>query len=44
MSNKENTSEEIDLGQLFKIIGDGFKKLFQLIGNIFKGLFNFPSQ
>ena len=40
MSNKENTSEEIDLGQLFKIIGDGFKKLFQLIGNIFKGLFN----
>ena len=40
MSNKENTSEEIDLGQLFKIIGDGFKKLFKLIGNIFKGLFN----
>ncbi|RZS99306.1 hypothetical protein [Aquimarina brevivitae] len=40
MSNKENTSEEIDLGQLFKMIGDGFKKLFNLIGNIFKGIFH----
>ncbi|MHA7059229.1 hypothetical protein ACWGOQ_0018530 [Aquimarina sp. M1] len=40
MSNKENTSEEIDLGQLFKIIGDGINKLFRFIGNIFKGIFH----
>lgn len=33
-------SEEIDLGQLFKLIGDGFKKLFNFIGSIFKGIFN----
>ncbi|MDY8138667.1 hypothetical protein [Aquimarina sp. 2201CG5-10] len=40
MSNKENTSEEIDLGQLFKFIGDGFNKLFHFIGNIFKTTFH----
>lgn len=40
MSTKENTSEEIDLGLLFKLIGDGFNKLFIFIGNIFKGLFH----
>ena len=40
MNSKENTSEEVDLGQLFKIIGDGFKRFFQFIGNIFKGLFH----
>ncbi|AXT51982.1 hypothetical protein D1818_14425 [Aquimarina sp. BL5] len=40
MSNKENTSEEIDLGQLFKLIGDGLNKLFRFIGNIFKGVFH----
>lgn len=33
-------SEEIDLGQLFKLIGDGFKKLFNFIGSIFNGIFN----
>lgn len=33
-------SEEIDLGQLFKMIGDGFKKLFNFIGNILKGIFD----
>lgn len=32
-------SEEIDLGQLFKLIGDGFKKLFNFIGSIFNGIF-----
>ena len=32
-------SEEVDLGQLFKIIGNGFKNFFQFIGNIFKTLF-----
>ena len=40
MNTKENTSEEIDLGQLFKIIGDGLKRFFQFFGNIFKGLFH----
>jgi len=44
MSNKENTSEEIDLGQLFKLIGDGFNKLFRFIGNIFKGVFHLTIQ
>ena len=32
-------SEEVDLGQLFKIIGNGFRSLFQFIGSIFKQLF-----
>lgn len=32
-------SEEIDLGQLFKLIGQGFKNLFDFIGSIFKKLF-----
>lgn len=40
MSTKENASEEIDLGQLFKLIGDGFNKLFRFIENICKGLFH----
>ncbi|SEK78090.1 hypothetical protein SAMN04487910_1101 [Aquimarina amphilecti] len=39
-TNKENTSEEIDLGQLFKMIGDGFNRLFRFIGDIFKGIFH----
>lgn len=39
-TNKENTSEEIDLGQLFKLIGDGLNKVFQFVGNIFSGLFH----
>lgn len=39
-TNKENTSEEIDLGQLFKLIGDGLNKLFQFVGNVFKGIFH----
>src|SRR5690606_28984523 len=39
--NPNNTSsEEIDLGQLFQLIGNAFKKLFQFIGNIFKGIFH----
>ncbi len=40
MSNKENTSEEIDLGQLFKLIGEAFAKLFRFIVSIFKGIFH----
>ncbi|MCX2679105.1 hypothetical protein OOZ15_04055 [Galbibacter sp. EGI 63066] len=38
--NQNNPSEEIDLGQLFKLIGDGFRKFFNFIGNIFKGIFH----
>src|SRR5690606_30883093 len=39
--NPNNTaSEEIDLGQLFQLIGNAFKKLFRFIGDIFKGIFH----
>ncbi len=39
---KNNTSsEEVDLGQLFKLIGDAFNRFFRFIGNIFKGIFYF---
>lgn len=44
MSNNQQpqpASEEIDLGQLFQLIGNAFKKLFTFIGNIFKGIFHF---
>ena len=33
-------SDEIDLGQLFQIIGRGFQKLFNFISSLFKGLFH----
>ncbi|MFT6795689.1 MAG: hypothetical protein ACJART_000825, partial [Maribacter sp.] len=39
-SNQSNSSDEIDLGQLFQMIGKGFNKFFQFLGNIFKGIFN----
>ncbi len=32
-------SEEVDLGQLFKLIGNGFTRFFNFIGDVFKGLF-----
>jgi hypothetical protein len=32
-------SEEVDLGQLFKLIGNAFSRFFNFIGSIFKGLF-----
>ena len=32
-------SEEVDLGQLFKLIGNAFNKLFRFIGSIFNRLF-----
>lgn len=35
-----NNSDEIDLGQLFQLIGRAFQKLFNFIGSIFKGLFH----
>tara|TARA_R110000737_G_scaffold136663_2_gene167563 strand:- start:18859 stop:19914 length:1056 start_codon:yes stop_codon:yes gene_type:complete len=34
------SSEEVDLGQLFQLIGNGFRKFFKIIGDIFKGIFN----
>jgi len=33
-------SDEIDLGQLFQMIGNGFKRFFNFIGSIFKGIFH----
>lgn len=32
-------SEEVDLGQLFKLIGNAFDRFFKFIGSIFKGIF-----
>lgn len=45
MSNQQpvpnnSSSEEVDLGQLFQLIGNGFRKFFNFIGSIFKGIFN----
>lgn len=36
----KSTSDEIDLGQLFQLIGRGFQKLFNFFGSIFKGIFH----
>jgi len=36
----QNSSDEIDLGQLFQMIGRGFQKIFNFIGSIFKGIFH----
>ena len=33
-------SEEVDLGQLFKLIGNAFNRFFNFIGSIFKGIFH----
>ena len=33
-------SEEVDLGQLFKLIGKAFDRLFKFIGGLFRGVFN----
>src|SRR5690554_1268393 len=38
--NPNTSSEEIDLGQLFQLIGNAFKKFFLFIGSIFKGIFH----
>ncbi|WP_179344625.1 hypothetical protein [Winogradskyella ursingii] len=37
---KESQNEEVDLGQLFKIIGDAFNRLIKFIGSIFKVVFD----
>ena len=41
MSTVNNTppSEEVDLGQLFKMVGNAFNRLFRFIGSIFNALF-----
>ncbi|MBW1293883.1 hypothetical protein [Aquimarina litoralis] len=39
-SNKENASEEIDLGQLFRLIGNVFNKLSLFIIKFFKEIFH----
>lgn len=36
----QNTSDEIDLGHLFQMIGRGLQRFFDFIGNIFKGVFH----
>lgn len=38
-TQKPEPSEEIDLGQLFKLIGDAFDRLFNFIGSLFNKLF-----
>jgi len=45
MANQQPTpnnssSEEVDLRQLFQLIGNTIKKFFRFIGNIFKGIFH----
>ncbi len=37
---EQTNSEEIDLGQLFKLIGNAFDRLFNFIGSIFKAIFS----
>jgi len=37
--NTPNNSEEVDLGQLFKLIGSAFDRFFNFIFNIFRNLF-----
>ena len=43
MANQTNNSannDEIDLGQLFQLIGRAFQKAFDFVGSIFKGIFH----
>jgi len=41
MSKNQINNDEVDLGNLFKIIGKGFSNLFKAIGNFFKALFHY---
>jgi hypothetical protein len=38
-ANNSQQAEEVDLGQLFSIIGNGFNRLFKFIGGIFNNFF-----
>lgn len=40
-TNQKNSEEEVDLGSLFLIIGNGFKRLFAFIWKLLTGLFHF---
>lgn len=39
-NSSSSSSDEVDLGQLFQLIGNGFKKFFRFISNIFKSIFH----
>lgn len=39
LPEQQQPSEEIDLGQLFKLIGNAFERFFKFIGSIFNKLF-----
>ncbi len=41
MSKENMSSEEVDLGSLFKIIGKGIQNFFKAIGNFFTTLFHY---
>ncbi len=36
---QQETNDEVDLGQLFNMIGRGFERLFNFVGRILKGVF-----
>jgi len=40
-TNQQNKEEEVDLGSLFIIIGNGFRKFFEFLWKILTGLFHF---
>ncbi|GAA4280216.1 hypothetical protein [Gaetbulibacter aestuarii] len=40
-TSKPEASEEVDLGQLFKLIGNAFDRFFKFIASIFIGLYKF---
>ena len=37
---KNKKEEEVDLGSLFTVIGNGFRNFFNFIASIFKGIFH----
>ena len=39
-TKKQNNDEEVDLGSLFTVIGNGFRNFFNFIASIFKGIFH----
>ena len=41
MSTNQTNNEEVDLGNLFKIIGKGFKNLFNAVGQFLKSIFHY---
>jgi len=43
-ANQENKEEEVDLGSLFMVIGNGFKNFFNFIWKVLVGIFNFIIQ